>query len=142
MNEFKQYQRRGLSEMRSYIKGEDLTGISVSDTDTPETDMGMIARNPKNHEDRWYVAKKYFEDNLIEVENYPHNIEAQSSELLEIYRMLLCPAKVTPCKEGDSYIIELLKGIIHRWHDAEKELLGQERDDIASGKAAIGRRTR
>ena len=24
----------------------------------------MIARNPKNHEDQWYVAKKYFEDNF------------------------------------------------------------------------------
>jgi hypothetical protein len=26
--------------------------------------MGMVARNPKNHADQWYVARKYFEDNL------------------------------------------------------------------------------
>lgn len=67
--EFKQYRRKGFSEMRPYIKGEDLTGISVSDVDNPEKDMGMIARNPKNHKDQWYVARKYFEDNLELVEN-------------------------------------------------------------------------
>lgn len=64
MNEYKQYKRKGLSEMRPYVKGEDLTGISVSPEDDPETDMGMIARNPKNHADKWYVARQYFEDNL------------------------------------------------------------------------------
>jgi hypothetical protein len=61
--EWKQYKRKGLSEMRPYVVGEDLTGISVSQADTPE-EGGMIARNPKNHADQWYVAKKYFEDNL------------------------------------------------------------------------------
>lgn len=55
--------------MRPYVKGEDLTGISVSGTDHPETDMGMIARNPKNHEDKWYVARKYFEDNLEPIDD-------------------------------------------------------------------------
>lgn len=64
MEEFKQYRRKGLSEMRPYVTGEDLTGVSVSATDDPETDMGMIARNPKNHADKWYVARKYFEENL------------------------------------------------------------------------------
>lgn len=62
--EWKQYRRVGLSEMRPYEKGEDLSAVSVSKEDNPETDMGMIARNPKNHEDQWYVAKKYFDDNL------------------------------------------------------------------------------
>ena len=60
---FRQYKRKGLSEMRPYIVGENLSNISVSNTDTPE-DGGMVARNPKNHDDQWYVAKKYFEDNL------------------------------------------------------------------------------
>lgn len=67
MENYKQYRRKGLSEMRPYVKGEDLTGISVSEQDNPETDMGMIARNPKNHDDKWYVARKYFEENLEEV---------------------------------------------------------------------------
>jgi len=66
MSSFKLYKRKGLSEMRAYVPGEDLTNISVSNTDTPELG-GMIARNPKNSKDQWYVAKKYFEDNLEEV---------------------------------------------------------------------------
>jgi hypothetical protein len=61
-NEWKKYRRTGLSEMRPYVPGEDMTGISVSDTDTPE-EGGMVARNPKNHNDQWYVAKAYFEEN-------------------------------------------------------------------------------
>lgn len=64
MNTFKQYKRKGLSEMRYYVKDEDLSSVSVSDADNPVTDMGMIARNPKNHNDMWYVARKYFEENL------------------------------------------------------------------------------
>jgi hypothetical protein len=64
MSEFTQYQRKGLSEMRPYIKGEDLTQVSVSSEDDPENDMGMIARNPDNHDDQWYVARRWFEDNF------------------------------------------------------------------------------
>ncbi len=60
---WKQYKRKGLSEMRPYVVGESLQNISVPQTDTPE-EGGMIARNPKNHEDQWYVTKQYFEDNL------------------------------------------------------------------------------
>lgn len=66
MNEWKQYQHKGLSEMRPYVLGEDMTNISVSDVDSPESDMGMVARNPDNHDDQWYVARQYFEDNLEE----------------------------------------------------------------------------
>lgn len=64
---WKKYRRKGLSEMRPYIEGEDLTGISVSKPDDPETDIGMVARNPKNHNDQWYVARKYFEENFEEI---------------------------------------------------------------------------
>ena len=67
MNSWKQYKRKGLSEMRSYEKGEDLSLISISPEDDPETDMGMVARNPTNHADQWYVAQAYFEENLEEV---------------------------------------------------------------------------
>lgn len=63
MTEWKQYKRKGLSEMRPYVPGEDLSGISVNKEDTPELG-GMVARNPDNHADQWYVAKAYFEKNL------------------------------------------------------------------------------
>ncbi len=64
MSEWKQYKRKGLSEMRPYVFGENLTNVSVSREDYPAEDMGMIARNPKSHADQWYVARAYFEDNL------------------------------------------------------------------------------
>ena len=64
MSEFRQYKRVNISEMRPYIKGEDLSGVSVSKEDSPGEDMGMIARNPENENDQWYVARRYFTDNF------------------------------------------------------------------------------
>ena len=64
MSEFKKYIRKGFSEMRPYVLGEDLSNVSVAEVDTPELG-GMVARNPKDHRDQWYVARQYFEDNLI-----------------------------------------------------------------------------
>ena len=76
MSEFKQYRRKGFSEMRPYVEGEDLTGIGLSSPDhllqthnPDEFAQGYIARNPKNHADMWYVAKRYFDDNLELVED-------------------------------------------------------------------------
>ena len=62
-----QYKRKGLSEMRPYTSGEDISNVSVSEPDLQNGSPkqgDMIARNPKNHADQWLVAKKYFEDNL------------------------------------------------------------------------------
>jgi hypothetical protein len=67
MNDWKQYKRKGLSEMRQYLLGEDMSGISISSADKENgspKEGDMIARNPKNHKDQWLVAKKYFEENL------------------------------------------------------------------------------
>lgn len=67
------YQRKGLSEMRPYVPGENLSGISVSEPDMNHLAYcqdagtnpgGYVARNPKNHADQWYVAQVYFEENL------------------------------------------------------------------------------
>jgi len=68
MSKWKKYRRTNIAEMRPYIFGEDLAGISVADVDDPVNDMGMVARNPNNHKDQWYVARKYFEENFEEKE--------------------------------------------------------------------------
>lgn len=72
--EFKQYRRTGLSEMRPVTKEEATLGymarVSISDEDQAagSPKLGdMVARNPKNHDDQWLVAKKYFDENLEEV---------------------------------------------------------------------------
>ena len=67
MSKWKKYRRTNIAEMRPYVLREDISKVSVSETDYPIDDMGMIARNPKNHEDQWYVARKYFEDNFEEI---------------------------------------------------------------------------
>ena len=71
-SDWKQYKRKGLSEMRPYVAGEDISGVSISEPDkaagSPK-EGDMIARNPTNHADQWLVAKKYFGDNLTERES-------------------------------------------------------------------------
>ncbi|MFZ4699290.1 MAG: hypothetical protein ACOYMG_04510 [Candidatus Methylumidiphilus sp.] len=62
MSEFKNYLKKSAQPMRPYIPGEDLSGISVNKEDTPEAG-GMIAMNPNNPSDQWYVSKAYFEEN-------------------------------------------------------------------------------
>ena len=64
---FRKYRRTNIAEMRPYVYGEDNKYISISGVDCPDNDMGMIARNPKNHKDQWYVARKYFEDNFEKI---------------------------------------------------------------------------
>lgn len=48
-------------EMRPYVPGEDLSDIYSEDDPEPG---GMIARNPANYKDKWYVTKDYFENNF------------------------------------------------------------------------------
>ena len=59
---FKQYKRTNIAEMRPYIQGEDMTSISVAAVDSPSEDAGMVARNPNNHKDQWYVARNFNEN--------------------------------------------------------------------------------
>ncbi len=64
---FKQYRRKAIADLRPYVPGEDMTGISVSEVDhnagSPKAG-DMIARNPLNEADKWLVAKDYFAINF------------------------------------------------------------------------------
>lgn len=59
MSEFKSYRKKGVQPMRPYIPGEDLTGINVDKGTVPEAG-GMIAVDPNNPSDQWYIAPGYF----------------------------------------------------------------------------------
>lgn len=64
--EFKIYRKKS-GELRPYMVGEDMTGISVSHVDAANgspKNGDMIARNPANHADQWLVAQQYFTDNF------------------------------------------------------------------------------
>jgi len=70
MSEFKQYNRKQIAELRPYVEGENLFGVSISEADMIDGSPrvgDMIARNPKNHADQWLVAEKYFKDNFSPV---------------------------------------------------------------------------
>jgi hypothetical protein len=70
MNEFKQYRRKQIVELRPYVPGEILQRVSISEVDelAGSPKLGdMIARNPKNHDDVWLVTAQYFADNFEEV---------------------------------------------------------------------------
>lgn len=74
---FKKYSRTQISEMRPVTDEEVNLGrfltepgsvaISISETDLKNgspTHGDMIARNPKNPNDQWLVAKEYFIENF------------------------------------------------------------------------------
>jgi hypothetical protein len=67
MTEFTQYRRKQIAELRPYVPGEsmDLISVSIPDQEAGSPKSGdMIARNPKNHADKWLVAAQYFADNF------------------------------------------------------------------------------
>ena len=68
---FKQYRRKQIAELRPFMQGEILgveVSVSSADAKAGSPHIGdMIARNPKNHDDQWLVAKQYFEDNFEEL---------------------------------------------------------------------------
>jgi hypothetical protein len=65
--EFKQYRRTQIAEMAPWHPGFAMYGVSISkpDLEAGSPKVGdMIARNPKNHDDKWLVAAQYFADNF------------------------------------------------------------------------------
>ena len=68
MSEYQQYRRKQIAELRPYVVGEVLServSITAADREAGSPREGdMIARNPKNHDDQWLIAAKYFQDNF------------------------------------------------------------------------------
>jgi len=79
MKGFEEYRKKNIAaEMKIATRGDFSSSlkhaVSVSKEDQKEVANiirgrgegrpGMIARNPKNHADKWYVAREYFEDNF------------------------------------------------------------------------------
>lgn len=70
MSEFKQFRRKGVVELRPWVPSDaENKKISISQADVAEIQKGapgMVARNPDNHEDMWYVSREYFLKNYEE----------------------------------------------------------------------------
>ena len=85
MENFKKFRRTQIAEMRPVTEQDikdfenDKNIHSLKDTEfkvsISEVDKrngspkigDMIARNPKNHNDKWLVAEQYFKDNFEEI---------------------------------------------------------------------------
>jgi len=61
----KLYRKTGLISAIPWTPDTDMTRVSVSpaDRDLPSLEGGMIACNPVNPDDRWYIAPTYFAKN-------------------------------------------------------------------------------
>jgi NAD+--asparagine ADP-ribosyltransferase len=73
---FALYRRKQIAELCPWHPGFDMTDVSVSVEDTKDGSPkrgDMIARNPKNHSDRWLVAAAYFADNFEALWTSPMN---------------------------------------------------------------------
>lgn len=67
MIEYRKYRRSQIAELADWQPGFDMSGVSISDTDKAAGSPQLgdkIARNPKNHADRWLVASEYFTANF------------------------------------------------------------------------------
>jgi hypothetical protein len=65
--EFKKYRRSAIAELADWAPEFDMAGVSVSDADKAAGSPKVgdkIARNPKNHDDKWLVAADYFTANF------------------------------------------------------------------------------
>lgn len=148
MSEYKQYKRKGLSEMRPYVSGEDMTGISVSDPDKslPTLDGGMIARNPKNHDDKWYVAKKYFDDNLeeagsTETKNLPYGVALEAAKQGKLIAREGWNGKgmFIFMRPGDELQIDMIVNKVKSLPESFKKYVDQVMDDNSNpGEKGLG----
>lgn len=69
---WRKYRRPGVTEMRPWVPadGADTFSISTADMRSGSPKAGdMIARNPKNHADRWLVNKAFFAANFAPAED-------------------------------------------------------------------------
>lgn len=62
MSIWKKYRKVATQEMREYIPGEDLEGISVAPGEEPKVG-GKIARD--NQGSQWYVSPEFFNENYV-----------------------------------------------------------------------------
>jgi hypothetical protein len=145
MDEFKQYRRTQIAEMRPCTEDEMQStaqwtidkGISISGTDiskgSPKTG-DMIARNPKNHEDQWLVAEQYFNDNFesIKVEkptlSFYERLQVERDELDQKVQKLegfLLTQVFFKLDSKNKYLLKKQWGLMKRYRDVLDERLIQ-----------------
>jgi len=103
MSEWKNYKKAAIQEMRPYIPGEDLTGISVSERDTPEVG-GMIARGADDGA-LWYVSKTFFNENYIQADEFC----CAAAEFVEHIKSHLGSGEEVVCKVCNRTMLDITR---------------------------------
>lgn len=66
---FKEYRKKETQSLRPYVEGEDVSGISIGETDTQNGSPrvgDMIAISKSDPNDIWLVNEKFFKENYVE----------------------------------------------------------------------------
>lgn len=116
---FKPYSRVGLSYLRPYEPGEDLSDVSVSGEDDPETDLGFIAINPDKPKDQWYVARAYAEKHLTSAPWGPGEADTSPETRFAFVTHLAKTAYEAYCEHADWKNFE--GNPIPQWDDLPEE---------------------
>ena len=74
MSQWQLHQRISYVELRPYVKGEPMRGIGFNQNDELK-EGGMIARNPHDHTDMWYINEEYFKMNYQPVSDWIINYQ-------------------------------------------------------------------
>lgn len=100
-NEYTEHYKPQTQLMRPYLVGEDLTGVSVSEPDKSNlNDGGWIAISRDNPDDKWFVAKKFYDDNYR-----PVDTESDKKVLAEVVKK-----SQEDIKEGRTQPLSAFKG--------------------------------
>jgi len=70
MGKFKKYTRVSTYELRPYIVGESIKEVAIADQDIINSSPkkgDMIARDPKNHKDKWLLSEEYIKEHLTRI---------------------------------------------------------------------------
>lgn len=104
--EWEVYRKIATQEMRPYVPGEDLSGISVSKEDTPEKG-GMIARGADNRA-CWYVSKRFFEENYVLDDGF-ESCQCEGAKFVRHIRNHLLVGESVICKICKLSVMEIAK---------------------------------
>lgn len=102
---FEKYRRTDVAELRPYEPGEQLSDVSISAADRKNGSPkrgDMIARNPKDHTDQWLVAKKYFKDNFMQMNDAFNGGKAAAFARFKLSNMQTGAAGYNPTLNGQS----------------------------------------
>ena len=83
---YKKYIKTAIQEMRPYIPGEGLTGVSLSEKDTPE-EGGMLAID-RSDGSRWYVSKDFYQKNYKQVKAESMDSKGLSEPVMRLAHLM------------------------------------------------------